>query len=157
MKLQVQPNAWSCFPTAFAIIADVPIQQVFKTLGTDGSNIVFPELPAPINRRGFGVNEVIGFMVAMHWSVTPLGLAYEQCSRDYPNSMYTYRLSMPFIRGLMDEYDGVITGHLPSGYGHAVAWNHEERLAYNPRGSVEDLISSTLEMDIFYLCSRLTK
>jgi hypothetical protein len=37
MLLQIQPNNWSCFPTAFAMALDTPVETLIKQLGHDGS------------------------------------------------------------------------------------------------------------------------
>jgi hypothetical protein len=37
MLLQTQPNNWSCLPTAFAMVLDVPVALFIEQLGHDGS------------------------------------------------------------------------------------------------------------------------
>lgn len=154
MELQIQPNSWSCFAVSFAMVARVPVEKVYEFLKTDGSEIVFSELREPLNRRSFGVNELMAFMVSQGWSVTPLIWQFEQGPRETLLTMI-YQISSDFIEDAMERYDGVISGHLASGTGHAVAWNHKERKVYDPCGIIRELPALKLEMETFFLCSPL--
>ncbi len=156
MRLQKQPNRWSCWPTAFAMVADVPVEKFFETIRSNGSQIIFPELPEPLNRRSFAFNELLACMVEFGYSCTPIITEFEQGPKDTDCSM-VYMLLPGTIERYMQDYDGVITGFLPSGAGHAVAWNHEEKLIYDPRGTVEELSALRLKMETFFLCSELKR
>ena len=37
MLLQKQPNSWSCLPTAFAMVMDLPVEELILATGHDGS------------------------------------------------------------------------------------------------------------------------
>lgn len=67
---QKQPNLFSCFPTAFAIILGIPVEQLFKEIGHDGSTIVDPSCPDPFNRRGFHSQELIRYARTHGFSVS---------------------------------------------------------------------------------------
>lgn len=57
MTIQKQPNNFTCLPTAFAMVLDVPVFEVIKELGHDGSQIVFPQSPEPWNMGGWHPQE----------------------------------------------------------------------------------------------------
>jgi len=61
MKMQTQPNMWSCLPTAFAIALDIDVKKITDYLMHDGSEIWFPDLHEPMNRRGFHTSEMFDF------------------------------------------------------------------------------------------------
>lgn len=61
MELQLQPNCWSCYPTALAMCLDKPVAEVIKELGHDGGEILFPWEPAPFCFRGFADREIIDY------------------------------------------------------------------------------------------------
>lgn len=54
-----QPNQWSCFPTALAIITGHPVKYIIDLIGHDGSEIIYPNMPEPFNRRAFVDDEIV--------------------------------------------------------------------------------------------------
>jgi hypothetical protein len=70
MEIQVQPNRWSCLPTAFAMVLDIPVSQIFDYLGHNGEAIVWPQLEEPRCRRSFHIQEMIDFCFSKKYSVT---------------------------------------------------------------------------------------
>ena len=72
--LQLKPNPWSCSITSLAMTLHVPVQQLVDDLGHDGSEIVFPELPEPMCRRGFHSQELIHLAWRYGFTVTPFEL-----------------------------------------------------------------------------------
>lgn len=57
--LQNKPNPWGCAVTAFAMAIDIPVQQLMREIGHDGSEKIFTHLPEPMCRRGFHSQELI--------------------------------------------------------------------------------------------------
>lgn len=74
MKLQRKPNRWSCIATAFAMALDIPVAEVFRIVGHDGSEVVFPELPEPIGRRGLHLQECLDVCRQRGFAATPVEL-----------------------------------------------------------------------------------
>lgn len=74
MKLQIKPNPWSCIGTAFAVVLDIPVADLFGIIGHDGSQIAFPALPDPIARRGFHIQECIAVCLKLGYAITPVEL-----------------------------------------------------------------------------------
>jgi hypothetical protein len=69
---QIKPNRWSCLVTAFAMALDIPVAELIRLVGHDGSEIVNPELPEPGCRRGFHIQEMIEACWSQGHSVTPI-------------------------------------------------------------------------------------
>jgi len=74
MRLQTKPNPWSCIGTAFAMVLDIPVADLFGLVGHDGSEIAFPALPDPMARRGLHIQECINASVKLGYAVTPVEL-----------------------------------------------------------------------------------
>jgi len=74
MKPQRKPTPWSCIGTAFAMVLDIPVSDLFGIVGHDGSEIAFPALPDPMARRGLHVQECIAACVKLGYAVTPVEL-----------------------------------------------------------------------------------
>lgn len=139
------------------MVAGTTMDDVVSYLGTDGSQVVHAGVMTPYNRRSFGANELLQYMVFKGYSVTPLIPKLRQGPENVPGKYYEYSVPMSFIAELMLSYDGVITGDLPTGTGHAVAWSHVDSLIYDPKGLTYPLSDSKLEMETFWLCTPLTR
>jgi len=74
MRLQTKPNPWSCVGTAFAMVLDIPVSDLYGIVGHDGSEIAFPALPDPMARRGLHIQECIAACVKLGYAVTPIEL-----------------------------------------------------------------------------------
>ncbi len=89
--LQLKPNRWSCSVTAFAMALRVPVQQLIEELGHDGGEIIFPDLPEPMCRRGFHSQELILAAWRHDFACTPLEL-FPQIQSNC--GQHTYRVGM---------------------------------------------------------------
>lgn len=58
MTVQTQPNVFTCLPTAFAMVLDIPVFEIISELGHDGSQIVDPDSPEPFNVQGWHPQEL---------------------------------------------------------------------------------------------------
>lgn len=128
MKLLRQPNNWSCLLTSAAMVLDKPYEELIKVLGHDGSDILWPNLQEPYRRRAF-IEPEIQFLF---WH-------YDMVLVDYvPNVAYRSTASciakhLKFnIDQMLKDYDGILLGEFRLGVKHAVAWNHEEGIIYDP-------------------------
>lgn len=152
MRLQKQPSAWSCLPTAFAMAADIPVQAMLIWIGHDGSEIVRPEEPERYCRRAFHIQEMIDVMFINHYAVIPfeaqpilsIGRG-EDVKVDFPIGLVD-RLAM-----LVDKEVGVFTGQSMKGNPHAVAWDGFR--IYDPKGEI--LPISEFNIQTFWMCRRL--
>lgn len=157
MKLITQPNSWSCLATSFAMVAGTSVEDVDSFVPYDSSEILYPELPSNINRRGHGLNHMLHYMLVRGFAVTPLIRNLTQGPAGYSEISTRFKLEPEVVLEFMKAYDGVLVGHLPTGTGHAVAWNHQESLVYDPVGQMVDLSACPLRLETFFLCSPLNK
>jgi hypothetical protein len=137
MRLQRQPNRWSCLPTSFAMVLDVPVEELLRSIGHDGSEIAFPTEPEPACRRGFHIQECIDVALRLGCAVTPI----ELFPRHAPSfSVQPLRVLFGDEQGNLDRFArlidsgrGIITG--PSRvWRHAVAYDHG--IVHDPKGFV---------------------
>jgi hypothetical protein len=59
MVLQLKPNQWSCAITSLAMTLRRPVADLVEQIGHNGGEIIFPDLPEPLCRRGFHDQELI--------------------------------------------------------------------------------------------------
>ena len=72
MRIQTQPNHWSCEVTAFAMALHTPVAELIEGIGHDGSEIIWPDLPDPMCRRGFHSQELVDECLKRGHSCTPI-------------------------------------------------------------------------------------
>ena len=70
---QLNPNRWSCIATSFAMALDIPVAELIRRIGHDGSEIVSPA-KEPAGRRGFHVQECVAVALTLGFAVTPIEL-----------------------------------------------------------------------------------
>jgi hypothetical protein len=75
MRMQTKPNRWSCAVTAFAIALDMPVAKLIERIGHDGSQIIWPDLPDPMRRRGFHSQELVEEALTCGYACTPIEIS----------------------------------------------------------------------------------
>jgi len=145
MKKQVQPPN-GCFPTAFAMILDVDVLDIFEWLGHDGSDVVCGKV------RGFHVQELIDYCMDTGSTVTPiefcpcLDLGQEDLLIVYEKN------GLDRINRYLNKYDGVLTGVYSDGRRHAFAWYKGH--VYDPAtGDEQIFVPTDFQIDTFYIIS----
>jgi len=137
-------------PTAFAMALDMPVAELLAAIGHDGSEIVFPNLPEPLCRRCFHIQELIHVALARRIAVTPVELfpvlqpseaAPFRTTVLYPDD--NWRRFAETIRASRGVIDGTGARH-----GHMVAYDHGR--IYDPRGPVYDYSRPACESHQFY-------
>lgn len=121
MKLQKQPNRWSCLPTSFAMLLDVDVHEIFNYLGHDGSEVIWPDHPIQYRHRGFHIQEMYHFALSKGHTVTPYGPKIGQ----HPPGMEreaTFVIKDERLIELLHFYNGVLTGRTENGSHHALAY-----------------------------------
>lgn len=130
--MMLQPNAWSCLPTAFAMVLQTTPKAIFEFLEHDGSDIIWPDLPEPLCRRSFHIQEMVDFCIAQH--VYPI--AIEACPCIYPGEdpleedIHEIKRVTP-IENYLTQRIGVLLGIYEDNR-HAVAWDGD--LIHDPTG-----------------------
>lgn len=124
MKPQKQPTQWACLATSFAIVLDVDVQDLFREIGHDGSEVMHRALPEPERRRAHHVQELIDCCDRRRLAVTH----YEACP--VAGTEEGEHIYLPWDTGAARErfkvkitgIPGVFTGLNPFGRPHAWAW-----------------------------------
>lgn len=118
MRYQKQPNRWSCFPTAVAIVLGIEVDEIFKQLGHNGSEVCWPELDEPFCRRSFHQQEMVNvcfengcgmISVSQKLAIAPLGT---------DDLLY---FENPMFGRYVKYYNGVFTGRTQRNQPHALA------------------------------------
>ena len=117
---------------------DLPSQELASFIGHDGSEIVFPELPEPMCRRGFHHQELIEAALNIGFTVTPFelipalqstpvaGATPKVVTIDSPGRHQMFSI-------IVGAYRGVLTGRGHRCH-HAVAFDHGQ--IFDPDGSI---------------------
>jgi hypothetical protein len=134
MNLLQQPNKWSCFPTAVAMVLGVEVETVIQAVGHDGSEIVWPSLEDPFRRRCFHPQEI---QDAVEKAFHCVMVIYDLDPVSY--NEFSDKIFRPCgkerVKKVLESYDGVLAGITMKGnFRHAVAWNKQKQLCYDPMG-----------------------
>lgn len=149
MKLQKQPNNWSCLPTAFAMVAHIPVSQFIEAIGHDGSDIIAPEYSDPYCRRSFHIQEINDVCLAHNLSVTPIEVNPQGCVAG--DRIINFNIGgLKRVEKYMKKYRCVLIGSgFPTYKPHAVAWNR--LYIYDPNFSIYEYDSRLFKIEIAYI------
>ncbi len=142
--MQIQPNKWSCLPTAFANAADIPLSDLLDTIGHNGSAIVFPNLEEPYNRRSFHVIEVTSALLDMGIYCTPIIPDLTIMNRKDGKS---YNINMD-LKPYLEQYSGVLIGTFFTNP-HAVSYSNGT--IHDPKGFSYELDFSRMIVESFWI------
>ena len=134
--MNLNPNSWSCLPTAFANVIEIPVGSFIAAIGHDGSAQPF-DPPFEEVRQGFHIQECIEVLDQYRFTATRIDLrpmlqAHEAGNPIKVNMMEGAEARL--ARHMLD-CDGVIIGNLMPNdppKGHAVSW--VGGTCYDPRG-----------------------
>lgn len=117
-----------------ALLLTVFPQKLIAEIGHDGSDIVFPDEPEPLCRRGFYVEEINVVLLKLYNSVL---------------------VGMPFPGSPAGDhpmiFDGILLGKSigsSADEDHAVCWKAREQRIYDPNGANYKL--NSFNMDAYY-------
>jgi hypothetical protein len=135
MKTVKQHDTWSCLAACCAMLTDEPIENVYRVLGHDGSEVV-PESEHPEKRRGFTIMESAIFLATrskimgalLHVSDGEL-LDAVRCKAALKIESPT--LEQPLIIGVQSERFTGLT--------HMVVWDPEIYKVRDPNPESEDI------------------
>lgn len=162
MKIQRQPNTWSCILASAAMVLDTDCKTLTEMIGHDGSEIVLPSLPEPAKRRGFHLQEIIDCAIKLGYTVTPIEvLPYStpDGKAEFPvnfkirtdgNLFYWDNKSR--LLSYMKDTKGIITG-LASQWRHALAWDGKK--IYDPHGLVYSFQDCKIKIDCFWMFTKI--
>lgn len=138
MKLLSSPNKWSCTLASFAMALKCPISELLDEIGHDGSDVVFPDLPEPMCRRAFHIQEFIEPCLKRDRSLVIVEAQPVLGSRIGVAKLPSNSARLRFF---MNAFEGVVFGEINRQM-HAVAWN--KQVAYDPAGYLHDLGSFSI-------------
>lgn len=156
LKFQRQPNRWSCAAAAAAMVMNRTVEEVIAKIGHDGSHIWFPDLPEPLCRAGFTLEEIIDAALSFGWFMTPI-TARPVCTPDGINEREVF--TEKYVKNRMDKYlssySGVLFGqrhdHL---WYHNVAWDHEREMFLDPSGPQLPKEHPPIKIETFWIFNR---
>ena len=149
MNLQRQPTRWSCLPTAFAMVLNLPIEDVILIIGHDGSDILFPNQEEPYCRRSFHIQELIDVSLKHGYSVTEILLnSYLEVMNE---TVDVQEFGADRIEDYLQNYTGVLIGREGTRIPHAVAWDGIDIL--DPNGTVYHL--DNFNVSVFMLIQKI--
>jgi len=139
VKLEANPNDWSCLPTAFATAVGREAAWMIRQIGHDGSSTPYKDKEF---RAGFHEQECIEVLQRFGYACTPI----EAVPAISPTgSLDEYRLiyfgedemvsNIERFKRHLEGSCGVLTGVYIRGaktVGHAVAWDGAEQQIYDP-------------------------
>lgn len=132
MNMQRSPNRWSCLLASFAMALDITAESLAQKIGHAGEEIIFPNLPDPLCRRAFHIQEFIkpalteGFALVTVEARPVLAVPI--------NGQHLTKVLEPAVQRLnyfTTYFDGVLIGSINK-QPHAVAWNSLAKACYDP-------------------------
>ena len=133
IEIQHAPNQWSCLATSFAMCFNIPILELFKLLGHDGSEIIWPDLEEPLCHRGHHLQELID--AGIHLNYATMYVERENVLMHPTKDDFIIIQPKLTIESYFDRFPGVILG-IFNKIRHAVAY--EKGIIYNPNGQVSE-------------------
>ncbi len=128
MKLQIQPNAWSCMPTALAIILNEPVGDIINEIGHDGSEIIDGHV------KGYHIQELN--KICLKRNKTIIHFDRFPVIQHSDNILINFGDEREYINKLMKDNDGILLGLTYNEKAHSVVWNHIENCIYDPNGTI---------------------
>lgn len=156
MRHQIQPNAWSCLATAYAICLNVPVEDIFKFLEHDGSEIIYPKVPEPYCRRSFHPQELMDYCYCIHNRYVMQIENEVALMNSYNEQVYNVPLQKGRVEGYVRTHNtSVLSGQVKgNGRWHAVAY--VGGTIYDPNGTTNKLSSFICKFNIETLFLILT-
>jgi hypothetical protein len=131
------------------MVCNTTVEEIFKIIGHDGSEILWPELPEPIKRKSFHIEELqyvalkFNTVLADFWpgiGYIPNGTSVEPQVIDL----------FPQLQEVLKVYNGILLGKYVGRGRHAVAWNAKEGMIYDPAGRLVKPGEASFEIDSFH-------
>jgi hypothetical protein len=135
------------------MVLDVPVQKIINAVGHDGSEIIFPGLSPPYNRRSFHIQEMIDTCILRNYAVVeiqrfPVGEV--DCLHVYHIPVSNGRLNYYLV-----NYNSVLVGTGKSGQPHAVAWDKHN--VFDPNGTTYNIKRFNIETLFLIVKFNITK
>lgn len=139
-------TGYNCLLASAAMVLDVHPDVLTQLIGHDGKKVIFPELPASINTRGFHTQEITDCALEYEYAVTEI----EAIPRSTPDGKREYPVEFSDKKRFQNHINGhigIFTGSI-KGRGHAVAW--DGKMIFDPRGKVYTFDDCDVDICSFY-------
>lgn len=123
-----QPNLWTCYPTAVAMLTGIPLEELIAAVGHDGSREIEGAEP-PWNVEAFTFSEIAFALLARGWALVPINAA-EHNADGHARKFYPPLQSI-VRRITRHEWKAVIVVQKP-GRQHAMAFDGATSKLYDP-------------------------
>ena len=127
-----------CVIASLAMVLDLSFEEAIEELGHDGLQIVADSEPKPNCYRGVNPQELIDvcqrYNKALVMLETKPMMIHGSTVIDH-----TELIGKGRVQSYLDKFDAVIfgyIGHKSEKRGHCVAWNHKDKMIYDPRGYI---------------------
>lgn len=137
---QKQPTAWSCLPTAFAIVIDRNVNELITLIGHDGGEIISPHVSAPFQVRGFHPQEMYRILWDLGFCVTEFISSMSYVIDEWANPLELDN-NLEMLKYITSN-PGVICTH-----NHALAWDGEK--IYDPRDGCSKDLDNLEKIEVF--------
>lgn len=115
---------------------DRTVSDLIKITGHDGSEVLWPDQPEPLKRRGHHIEEIQYAAYYIGNLFVPFVAKFEYnpgADESLPFAQYDFSGK---FQAVLNRYNGILLGHYSRGHPHAVAWNATEGVIYDPDGVV---------------------
>lgn len=140
--------------TAFAMVLDIPVAELIRSIGHEGSEIVEPDENGDPLRRGFSAQECISVAIERGFACTQIellpALVYPSGQKriiTFPHNDGSFNGNWQRFQMHIGSSRGVIAGN-GKRHGHAVAY--EFGSAYDPNGTPYFFTQGACETRHFY-------
>jgi hypothetical protein len=151
------PLPWGCLPTAYAMATGIPFYEWINAIGHDGSEVIFDYLPDPQRRRGFHYQEL--YRAALTFGIATTEIQLNPVTTTDGKNRYPLVFKEGNVLSFTETLKGrraVIGGVNSEGVGHAVAFDGDLWLAYDPvKPEPATLWDGSLDPKIAFLLHRL--
>lgn len=145
----LQPTLWSCWPTCLAIIAKKTPLDIMEIIGHDGSEIMSDGMVDPQGRRAFNDMEILYAAEKLGIHIMPFMPSIKMQACIGSDRVIERRFEKQF-EWVFNAYSGIVCGfrcRSPQ-MGHAVVWDHNREVFYDPVGSTLD--RKDFYIEVFY-------
>jgi hypothetical protein len=120
MKLQTQPNKFSCLITSLAILLNEDVNDLIIEVG--GSN-----------ENGNHIQQLSKLCLKRNKALIQFDMNVNLYNNE--NIIY-FGDDIEYINNLMKTNDGILLGQTNDNKDHATCWNHLENCIYDPNGGI---------------------
>ena len=131
------------------MVLDVTAEYMIDMIGHDGSDIWWPKLPEPYNRRAFHIQEIIDCFEEVGRSLTPVDVWPTSKPEFQEAGLIPIARELNFklphemrIREYLSKREGILIGRTSQNKPHAVAWD---------RHHIHDPMGRSYDLDLFQM------